>query len=102
MRAFKRLNHQQKSRAFKLLLAPIVQRFKLKDMLASRGNRPLQMTFEEELKALIFFHLEEYSSGSEFLEALEQNEFARECIAPPKGIKKSSFFEAINTRGLVV
>jgi hypothetical protein len=26
----------------------------------SRGDRPLQMTFEQQLKALIFFHLEEY------------------------------------------
>jgi hypothetical protein len=34
------------------------------------------------------------------LQALEQNDFAKECVAPPKGIKKSSFFEAINTRGL--
>ena len=100
MRAFKRLNHRQKSQTFKRLLGPIVKRFKLKDMLASRGNRPLQMTFEDQLKALIFFHLEEYSSGSEFLQALEQNEFAKACVAPAQGIKKSAFFEAVNTRGL--
>jgi hypothetical protein len=34
------------------------------------------------------------------LQALEQNDFAKECVAPPRGIKKSSFFEAINNRGL--
>ncbi|MFZ0448850.1 MAG: hypothetical protein WAL98_06370, partial [Desulfatiglandaceae bacterium] len=27
------------------------------------GNRPLQMTFEDQLKMLIFFHLEEFSSA---------------------------------------
>jgi hypothetical protein len=100
MRAFKRLNQRRKSRAFKKLLAPILKRFKPEKMLESRGDRPLQMTFEDQLKALIFFHLQEYSSGSELLQAFEQNDFAKECVAPPNGIKKSAFFEAINTRGL--
>jgi len=29
--------------------------------LESRYNRPLQMTFEDQLNALIFFHLEEHT-----------------------------------------
>ena len=60
----------------------------------------MQMTFEDQLKALIFYHLEGFSSGSELLQAMEQDGFARECVAPAKGIKKSAFFEAINNRGL--
>lgn len=100
MRPFKRLKQRRKTRAYKMLLAPIVKRFKPENLLESRGYRPLQMTFEDQLNALILFHLEEYSSGHELLQALEQNDFARECVAPSKGIKKSSFFEAINTRGL--
>lgn len=100
MRPFRRLKQRRKSRAFKLILAPIFERFKLDKELESRGYRPLQMSFNDQLKALIFYHLEEYSSGSELLQALEQNDFAKECVAPPKGIKKSSFFEAINNRGL--
>ena len=83
-----------------MLLAPIFERFKSDKKLESKGYRPLQMTFDDQLKTLILYHLEEFSSGSELLQALEQNDFARECVAPPKGIKKSSFFEAINTRGL--
>jgi hypothetical protein len=100
MRPFKRLKQRRKSRAFKLILAPIFERFKPDKELESRGYRPLQMSFNDQLKALIFYHLQEYSSGSELLQALEQDDFAKECIAPPKGIKKSSFFEAINNRGL--
>jgi hypothetical protein len=100
MRPFKRLKQRRKSRAFKLLLTPIFERFKSDNILESRGYRPLQMTFDDQLKALIFYHLEEFSSGSELLQALEQDNFARECIAPPNGIKKSAFFEAINNRGL--
>jgi hypothetical protein len=68
--------------------------------LGSRGNRPLQMTFEQQFQALIFFHLEEHTSGRHLIQALKEDDFAREHIAPPDGIEKSSFFEAINTRGL--
>jgi hypothetical protein len=100
MRPIRRLKQRRKKRAFKLLLAPIVKRFKSENILESRGDRPLQMSFDDQLKALIYFHLEEYSSGRELLQAFEQDNFAKECVAPPMGIKKSSFFEAINSRGL--
>ncbi len=100
MRPFKRLKKRRKARAFKLLLTPIFEKFKLQNPLESRGYRPLQMSFDDQLKALIFYHLEEFSSGTELIQALEQNDFAKECVAPPKGISKASFFEAINNRGL--
>ena len=100
MRPFRRMKQRRKQRAFKMLLAPIVYRFKSENTLESRGDRPLQMSFDDQLKALVYFHLEEYSSGRELLQAFEQDNFAKECVAPPLGIKKSSFFEAINTRGL--
>jgi hypothetical protein len=68
--------------------------------LIARGNRPLQMTFEDQLKALIFFHLEEHTSAQHLIQVLQEDNFARQFIAPEKGIKKSSFSEAVNTRGL--
>jgi len=68
--------------------------------LTSRGNRPLQMTFDDQLKTLIFFHLQEHTSARHLLQVLEDDDFARNNIAPEEGIKKSSFAEAINTRGL--
>lgn len=100
MRPFRRLKQRRKLRAFKLILAPIFEKLKLKNELKSRGDRPLQMSFDDQLKALIFYHLQEFTSGSELLQALEQDNFAKECVAPPNGIKKSAFFEAINNRGL--
>jgi hypothetical protein len=100
MRRFKQLKQKHKGRAFRNLLAPARNRFSVIDPLESRGDRPLQMTFEEQLNALVYFHLEEFASGRHLLQALEQNDFAKDCVAPPKGIKKSTFFEAINTRGL--
>ena len=68
--------------------------------LKSRSNRPLQMEFEDQLHALIFFHLQEHTSGRHLLQSLEEDAFAREHIAPKKGIARSSFFEAMNERGL--
>jgi len=58
------------------------------------------MNFEDELKSLVYFHLEEHASGRHLLQVLEEDDFARDVIAPQEGIKKSSFFEAINSRGL--
>jgi len=69
-------------------------------LLESRGDKPLKMTFEDQLKALIFFHLEEHTSGSHLVKVLQEDDFARQHIAPEDGIKKSTFFEAINERGL--
>ena len=60
--------------------------------LEARGNRPLQMKFEDQLKALVLYHLDEHTSGSHLLHVLEEDSFAREEIAPSDGIKKSSFF----------
>ncbi len=100
MRHFKRLKQKHKLRAFKKVLMPAYKQFPQISPLKSRGDRPLQMTFEEQLNALVYFHLEEFSSGRHLLQALDQNDFAKQCVAPKNGIKKSAFFEAINTRGL--
>jgi Transposase DDE domain len=69
-------------------------------LLQSRGHRQLKMTFEQQLKSLILFHLEEYDSARHLLQVLEQDDFARSVIAPPEGIGRSSYCEALNTRGL--
>ncbi len=68
--------------------------------LESQCNRPLKMSFEDHLRALVFFHLEEHKSAQHLLQVLEEDDFARNEIAPKEGIKKSSFSEANNSRGL--
>lgn len=68
--------------------------------LTSRCNRPLQMTFEDQINILVYFHLEEHHSGRHLLQVLKENHFARQYVAPEKGISKSSFFEDISSRGL--
>lgn len=86
--------------SFSLLLKPLEALLNDITILEARGNRPLQMTFEDQLHALIYFHLEEHASGRHLLQVLKEDDFARETIAPKAGINKSSFFEAINSRGL--
>jgi len=58
------------------------------------------MEFEHQLKTLIFFHMEEHTSGRHLIQALQEDDYARNNIAPPDGIRKSSFFEAMTERGL--
>ena len=61
----------------------------------------MTFTFEHHLKALVYLHLQEYESGRELLQVLAQDEFARAFIAPPEGVSRTTFFEAMNTRALV-
>jgi len=44
-------------------------------------------------QALIYLHLQEYESGREFLQVLEEDEFAREYIAPPDGVGRAPFLK---------
>ena len=88
------------SRSFKKLCRPLVSILLRVPLLKSRCNRPLQMEFEHQLNALIFFHLEEHTSGRHLIQTLQEDEYARNHIAPPAGIKKSAFFEAMHERGL--
>jgi hypothetical protein len=68
--------------------------------LEARGNKKLDLDFEQQLNALILFHLDEHVSGSHLLQILEEDILARQIVGTPQGIAKSTFFEAINTRGL--
>lgn len=60
----------------------------------------MKMTFEDQLNALVYFHLQEHKSARHLVQDLKENVFAKEHIAPDGGISRSSFSEAINHRGL--
>jgi hypothetical protein len=93
-------NKKLKATVFYKLYQPVQNILPDMPKLIARGDRPLQMEFEHQLNALILFHLEEQTSAQHLLQVLEEDSFAHTEIAPPEGIKKSSFSEAINTRGL--
>jgi hypothetical protein len=58
------------------------------------------MTFEDQLRVLIFFHFQDCTFVQNLFKVLEENNFVGTTIAPEKGIKKSSFAKAFNTQGL--
>ena len=92
--------HNPKALEFFSLFQPAIEAMSQMPALNARGNRPLKMTFEEHLRTLVYFHLEEHHSAQHLLQVLEEDDFARSAIAPENGIKKSSFSEATNSRGL--
>jgi hypothetical protein len=99
----RQFNHFVKRRtpfSFLLLFKPALDALSSITLLRSRSNRPMTFTFEHHLKALVYLHLQEYESGRELLQVLEQDDFARAHIAPPEGVSRSTFFEAMNTRAL--
>ena len=91
---------KKKTLSFGKLFQPVTAAMIDIPPLTARGNRPLQMTFEEHLRALVYFHLEKHKSSQHLLQTLEEDDFAHNQIAPKNGIKKSSFSEATNSRGL--
>jgi len=88
------------SQTYNRYVSPLKSILEYTPELKSRGDRPLKLKFEDQLNALIYFHLQELDSCRHLLQDLEENEFARRCIAPEGGISLSSFSEAINNRGL--
>jgi hypothetical protein len=86
--------------AYFRLVKPVNDALPLITPLKSRSNRPLTFTFEHQLNSLIWFHLHEHDSGRDLLQVLEQDEFASSYIAPPEGVSRSAFFEAMNSRGV--
>jgi len=99
-RPFRKIDKKLFAKTFSNIISPVLETIPQLPKLEARGNRPLQMTFEDQLKILVYFHLQEHKSGRHLLQELEENDFARAVITPEAGIKKSSFFEALNTRGL--
>jgi len=85
---------------FDNFMFPLVKLLPIAPELLSRGDRPLKMTFEDQLNALVYFHLQEHKSARHLIQDLKENVFAKENIAPGEGISRSSFSEAINHRGL--
>lgn len=58
------------------------------------------MTFEDQLKFLVYCHLEEDSSGRNLFEVLCQKESVANYLFPLGEITKSALSEAIDSRGL--
>jgi len=92
--------HKIQSLTFDRFTSPLAELLTPAPELHPRGDRPLKMTFEDQLNALVYFHLQEHKSARHLIQDPDENEFAEENIAPDGGISRSSFSEIINGRGL--
>jgi hypothetical protein len=68
--------------------------------LKSRSNKSLAMNTEELINILTYYHLQEFTSGTELIQALQEDDYARQFVAPAGGIKHSTFFDTVNDRGV--
>ena len=91
---------QLSSLTYDKFIEPLQDILRYAPLLESRGDRPLQMTFEDQLNSLVYFHLQEHHSARQLIQELKEDEFAKENIAPVNGIGRSSYSEIINSRGL--
>ena len=80
--------------------APLVHLLPTLPPLASGCNRPLEVTFADQLHSLLLLHVEEYPSGRALLDDLADPRQAPLPGLPTGGLKRSTFFEALHTRGL--
>jgi Transposase DDE domain len=99
-RWFRVKDKRRKPPSYFQLSRPIKSLFPSAPPLVARGNKKLELDFEQQLDALILFHLDEHVSGSHLLQVIEEDSLARQIVGVPRGIPKSTFFEAINSRGL--
>ena len=51
------------SRTYELFIEPLQTILPLVPELLSRGDRPLHLTFKDQLNALMYFHLQEHTSA---------------------------------------
>ncbi len=80
------------------LLKPTKQALIKAPPLKSRSNKPLAMDTEDLLNILTYYHLQEFSSGRELIQALQEDKHARNLVAPAGGIKRSTFFDTVTSR----
>jgi hypothetical protein len=69
--------------------------------LESSCNRPITFTFDYQLKSLIYYHTEEFTSAQALLEEMQDKDsFAHHNLIPEEGLGNSTFYEANTTRGV--
>src|SRR5659263_76896 len=85
-------NPREKCKTHDNLMTPVNDILPDITPLLSGCNRPLKMSFEDQLNFLVYFHLEEHRSGRHLVQVLKEAHFARQHIEPVGDIEKSSIF----------
>ncbi len=89
------------SPTFSMLIAPLETILTEITPLESTSNRPITFTFDYQLKSLIYYHTEEFTSAQALLEEMQdEDSFAHHNLVPETGLGESTFYEANANRGL--
>lgn len=89
------------SPTFSMLMSPLETILTEITPLESTSNRPITFTFDYQLKSLIYYHTEEFTSAQALLEEMQdEDSFAHHNLVPAAGLGESTFYEANANRGL--
>ena len=89
------------SPTFSMLIAPLERILTEITPLESTSNRCITFTFDYQLKSLIYYHTEEFTSAQALLEEMQnEDSFAHHNLVPEAGLGESTFYEANANRGL--
>ena len=87
---------QIQSQIFDKFIAPLLKLLPFAPELLSRGDRPLKMTFEDQLKTLVYFHLQEHKSARHLIQDLKESDFAKQNIAQQFSVNVSDFLNFLS------
>ena len=87
------------SPTFSTLIAPLEAQLPHLPPLVSRSNRPLTYTFDHQVRALVYYHTENFSSAQALLQAAHEDPLAHQLMVPDSGLGKTTFYEANADRG---
>jgi hypothetical protein len=89
------------SPTFSMLTAPLEAILTEITPLESSSNRPITFTFDYQVKSLIYYHTEDFTSAQALLEEMQdEDSFAYHNLVPEAGLGESTFYEANTNRGL--
>ena len=89
------------SPTFSTLISPLEAILPSITPLESSSNRPITFTFDYQLKSLIYYHTEEFTSAQALLEEMkDEDSFAYHNLVPEEGLGESTFYEANAARGV--
>jgi len=90
------------SPTFSMLTAPLEAILAEVPPLESSGNHPITYTFDYQLRNLIYYHTEDFTSAQALLEEIQdEDSFAYHNLVPEAGLGESTFYEANASRGLL-
>ena len=90
---------QKEAPTWQTLCAPLQGMLHQIQPVSALGNRTIEFTFSQQLYSLIYFHVEEYQSARALFEDLNDPQLSSLEGLPCGTIGRSTFSDAINTRG---